>query len=224
MRVHELSEQLGKKNKEVIDFLKSEGYSVSSHLNQLDDDMIDKTIRYFSPTGELSPDGEKKSIVEEEHIPSRCIRDYRMDEFIPCRSVTPWKLVLSNIDRNMVYTWEFFGAVENVMFRDLQAWRKKDILTAPKIIIEDADLRYAWRQDLAESYKTLIGVEFPEELFSLNDVEFEKLLSNASITVKEIIKHTAISMIRNENYPSISKLIKIDEMLGTDLKDFLPTS
>ena len=144
-----------------------------------------------------------------------------MDEFIVCRSVTPWKLVLTGVDKNIVYTWDYFGAEEMVMYRDLQAWRKKEIITAPKIIIEDADLREAWRQDMSDTYKALINVEYPEELFDLSDAKFETLLKDASPVIREIIKSTAISMIRAENYPSLAKIIKIDEVFGTALQDFL---
>ena len=38
---------------------------------------------------------------------------------------------------------------------------------------------------------------------------------------KEVIKFTAMNMVRNENYPTLQKLTLVDEILGTCIKDFL---
>ena len=40
MIVNELSKELGVKNKELIDFLKSKGYKISSHMQSVDEAMI----------------------------------------------------------------------------------------------------------------------------------------------------------------------------------------
>lgn len=224
MKINELSKKLGVTNKDVISYLKSEGFKVSSHMQLATDEMVQIATEHFNSL-------EKEDVVENEEekieqIPVRKknekpVRKFAMDEFIACRSVTPWKLVLTGVDKNIVYVWDYFGAEEMVMYRDLQAWRKKDVITAPKIIIEDADLREAWKQDMTDTYKTLIDVEYPEELFDFDDAKFESLLKSATPTVREIIKSTAISMIRAENYPALSKIIKIDEVFGTALQDFL---
>ena len=225
MKINDLSKDLGVTNKDVISYLKSEGFKVSSHNQTATEEMVDKATEHFSSMEVMNND------VPEDFIPlpekpapvkqAKPTRKFAMDEYIVCRSVTPWKLVLTGVDKNIVYTWDYFGAEEMVMYRDLQAWRKKDIITAPKIIIEDAELREAWRQDMTDTYKTLINVEYPEELFDLSDAEFEGLLRTASPITREIIKSTAISMIRAENYPSLAKIIKIDEVFGTALQDFL---
>ena len=225
MKINDLSKDLGVTNKDVISYLKSEGFKVSSHNQNATAEMIDKANEHFSSMEVMDNDVPEDFMSEpEKPAPIRQAkptRKFAMDEYIVCRSVTPWKLVLTGVDKNVVYTWDYFGAEEMVMYRDLQAWRKKDIITAPKIIIEDAELREAWRQDMTDTYKTLINVEYPEELFDLSDTEFEGLLRTASPVTREIIKSTAISMIRAENYPALSKIIKIDEVFGTALQDFL---
>lgn len=225
MKINDLSKDLGVTNKDVISYLKSEGFKVSSHNQNATAEMVDKATEHFSSMEVMNNDVPEDFMPEpEKPAPIRQAkptRKFAMDEYIVCRSVTPWKLVLTGVDKNIVYTWDYFGAEEMVMYRDLQAWRKKDIITAPKIIIEDADLREAWRQDMTDTYKTLINVEYPEELFDLSDAEFECLLKTASPVTREIIKSTAVSMIRAENYPSLAKIIKIDEVFGTALQDFL---
>ena len=80
---------------------------------------------------------------------------------------------------------------------------------------------YQWRRELGDTYKYYLGVEYPEEFFDLTDREFEKLLRVAPNTIKEVIKFTAMNMVRNENYPTLQKLTLVDESLGTCIKDFL---
>ena len=43
-------------------------------------------------------------------------------------------------DKNTLYTWNNYGDVEVVPFRELQAWRKREIIKDPKVIILDEDL------------------------------------------------------------------------------------
>lgn len=228
MIINELSKELKVSNKEVIAFLKSEGFKASSHMQSATDEMIEKAREHF-----VKDDVDTDSIdeIEDENVSNhksdnrkpvqKPTRKIALDEYITCKSVTPWKLVDVSVDKNVVYVWDHFGAEEDVMYRDLQAWRKKDIITAPQIIIEDDDIREAWKQDMTETYKTLIGVEYPEELFDMEDSKFEEFLRKSSPTIKEVIKVTAISMIHNENYPSLPKILAIDAVLNTDLKDFL---
>jgi len=47
------------------------------------------------------------------------------------------------------------------------------------------------------------------------------MLKDAPDVFKEVIKYTALDMIRNENYPSLQKLTIIDNLLGTGLKEFI---
>ena len=48
MRVNELSRELGKTNKEVLDLLKKQGYDVKSHSSNINSDQIDAVKRCFS--------------------------------------------------------------------------------------------------------------------------------------------------------------------------------
>ena len=228
MIINDLSKELKVSNKEVISYLKSEGFKASSHMQTASDEMIEKAREHFA-IKEVEADSvtetvEESTVANDSEVRKpvqKPMRKIALDEYITCKSVTPWKLVDVSVDKNVVYVWDYFGAEEDVMYRDLQSWRKKDIITAPQIIIEDDDIREAWKQDMTETYKVLIGVEYPEELFDMDDAEFTEFLRNASPTIKEVIKVTAIGMIHAENYPSLSKILAIDEVLNTDLRDFL---
>lgn len=225
MKVRDLSVELELTNKELITFLKENGYAISSHMQNLDDEMIDKAKERFA----------KKEVVKEE-VATKTLSDvtkdikdmvvdtvkkFNPDDLIPCKSVTPWELVAVGMDKNTVYHWNGYGDVDYVSYRDLQSFRRKDLIKKPKVIIEDADLCYQWRRELGDTYKYYLGVEYPEEFFDLTDREFEKLLRVAPNTIKEVIKFTAMNMVRNENYPTLQKLTLVDEILGTCIKDFL---
>ena len=224
MKVNELSKELGVTNKELIDFLKKNGYKVSSHMQSVTDEMIDLARENLVATkveeetekdiDNIIPKKEKSEVKIE-------TKTFKPDDVIPCRSVTPWKLNALGVDRRTVYHWEYYGDVDYLTYRDLQALRRTNYITKPKILIEDPDLCYQWRRELGDTYKYFLGVEYPEEFFDLSDSDFEKLLKQAPDTVKEVIKVTAMNMIKNENYPTIQKLTLIDNILGTCLKEFI---
>lgn len=232
MKIYELSKELGITNKDLITFLKGKEFKISSHQQTVTDQMIDLSRENFkkNPIIEKTEniDTTVSKITEEktelkkniaEIIPET--KTFKLDDLIPCRSVTPWKLVAVGSDKNTVYNWSGYGDVDYVLYKDLQMFRRKELITKPKIIIEDADLCYQWRRELGDTYKYFLGVEYPEEFFDLSDSKFRDLLTTAPNVVKEVIKTTAMNMVRNENYPTVQKLSLIDEILGTCIKDFL---
>lgn len=223
MTVNDLSREIGTNNKETISFLKGKGFKISSHMQKVTDEMINLAKAELRP---YKPD--IVEVEEEEEINRKSIdeivpetKTFAMDEMIPCRSVTPWELIALGSDNKTVYHWSGFGDVDYIKYSDLQSLRRKDLIKAPKVIIEDASLCYQWRRELGDTYKYFLKVEYPEEFFDLPDAKFDDLLKKAPNTVKEVIKVTAINMIKNENYPSLIKLTLIDNVLGTCLKEFL---
>lgn len=228
MKIYDLAKELQVTSKELIEFLKENGFKVVSHLQPATDEMIDLARANLKPSNpnkedkiedisEILPTKESKREVKEE----RPLKKFEPDDVILCRSVTPYKLLAVGVDKNTVYHWNGYGDVDYLAFRDLQALRRSDYVTKPLFIIEDADLCYQWRRELGETYKYFLGVDYPEEFFELSDEKFERLLKDAPNVMKEVIKTTAISMIRGENYPSIQKLTLIDLILGTCLKEFI---
>lgn len=225
MKVYELSKELNITNKDLITFLKDNGFKISSHQQSLTDEMIELAKKNFENIPSVENEKEKDIKTDNSVKTSDIIisqeKTFKPDDLIPCRSVTPWKLIAVGIDKNTVYNWSGYGDVDYVSYKDLQMLRRKELITKPKVIIEDADLCYQWRRELGDTYKYFLNVEYPEEFFDLPDSKFRDLLASAPDVVKEVIKTTAMNMVRNENYPTVQKLSIIDEILGTCLKDFL---
>ena len=225
MIINELSKDIGVKNKDTIDFLKSQGFKVSSHMQNATDEMIEKARTHFSQPVAAPKSSPKKSAGSMEQpkneLPSREVKKFAPDDLIPCRSIVPWYVETVGADRMTTYKWPFFGDVEYVAYRDLQSWRRKPVVKDGMILIEDPDICEQWKHDLANMYQVYAGIDYPEEFFDKPDGEFEVMLRNATDTFKDVIKYTAIEMIRNENYPTVQKITIIDDVLGTGIKEFL---
>lgn len=223
MQVRELSKELNITNKDLITFLKNDDYNVTSHMQKLTDDMVDKARAFFKNTEE-NKDNEIKT--ESDNQPTKKLEEYTPrkispDEMIPCKSIVPWKLNELSVDKRTVYHWEYFGDIDYIKYSDLQSMRTKDIIRKPLIIIEDPDICYSWRRDLGDLYSRYAGIEYPEDFFELSDEDFQKILTDSPKILKEVIAITARVMINNENYPSLNKIILIDNILGTCLKEFI---
>ena len=222
MKVFELSKEFGVTNKELIDFLKGKGFKVSSHSQTVTDGMISAAREnYQSATKEEKVEPVKKTTTKKPLPPIKETKKFAPDDLIPCRSIVPWYLETIGIDRMTTYKWPGYGDIEYVAYRDLQSWRRKPVIMDAMIFIEDPDICEQWKHDLGAVYQKYIGIDYPEEFFDKSDEEFEKLLKESSDAFKEVIKYTAIDMIRNENYPSIRKINIIDDILGTGIIDFI---
>lgn len=227
MKIADLAKSLNIESKVLIDYLKTKGFQVKSHMQKATDEMIKIATEHFeevqkSTNTETVAKKTNSDEVKEVSKPSVSTgRKYEPTELIPCKSVTPCELVLVGVDKTTVYHWNYFGDVDYVTYRDLQSWRRNESIVAPLILIEDPELCYQWRNDLKNAYENYLGIEYPEEFFELPDDEFADKLRKANPTFKDVIKITAINMINNTNYPSIQKLTIIDDILGTCIKDFI---
>ena len=222
MKIFELAKELNTTPKDLISFFKAHGYSVSSHMQKVTDEMIDLAHEKFqAPSAANNVAAIEPAQKKENNVVDKSSKIFRPDDEIPCKSVTPWKLTIVGSDKTTVYHWEYFGDVEYLKYRDLQALRRTEYITKPSILIMDRDLRSQWGRELGDTYKYFENIEYPEEYFDRSDDDFKDLLLKAPDWLKEIIKVTAMAMVRAKNYPSLSKIILIDEILGTCIKEFL---
>lgn len=223
MKILDLAKDFGVTTKELITFFKENGFKVSSHMQKVTDEMYDFAKKNFEPSNQVKEKEKTEEAVETKRIVEKSVvhKTFAPDEEIPCKSVTPWKLIAPGVDKNTIYSWNNFGDIEYLKFRDLQALRKTEYVTKPKFLIMDNDLREQWKRELDGVYKYFDNIDYPEEFFDVSDDEFVDLLKTAPTWLSEIIKSTAVSMIKNENYPSIRKVKIIDDVLGTCIKEFI---
>jgi hypothetical protein len=218
MKVYELSKKLNTKNKDLIAFFKDNGYDISNHMQSLKDDEIqfaESNYSFSIPTPKEETPSSKKV------MPQDIVRTYNPNDVIPCRSVVPWKIVETGIDQITLYRWNAYGDVEYITYKDLQYLRRRSIFKEGQVLIEDDTLCELWKKDLSGAYKKYLNVTSPEEFFDLDDDKFKEILSKAPKVFGDVIKHTVMSMIHEENYPSLNKIAAIDEICGTSIKEFI---
>ena len=225
MKIMELSQELGVTNKEMITFLKEQGFQAKSHLQVASNEMIEAAKDKFE-VKKKTPKKESKKVEKVENVSKPetnpvTIKHFDPDDLIACKSITPWKLVEIGVDKNTVYRWGGYGDVEYVPYRDLQSWRRKPIIKEGRILIDDPDICYLWKKEVGQIYDYFLNVEYPEEFFDMPDDVFEKLLTDAPETIQEVLKYTAIDMIHNTNYPPTQKIVMMDNILNTCIKEFL---
>lgn len=120
MIVNELSKELGLKNKEVIEFFKSNGYKVSSHMQSISNEMVDLAREKLTAKKQEEVKQDAKPVEKvKPKVPARKIKKFAPDDQIPCRSLVPWRLIDVGVDKSTVYTWSGYGHIEYVSFRDL---------------------------------------------------------------------------------------------------------
>lgn len=224
MKVYELAKELDTTPKELITFLRENGYKVSSHMQKLDDETIDFANSNFVKSNKVVATENNSVDTSDETAKPQPIKQHKSfnpDDEIPCKSVTPWKLTAVGVDKNTVYHWEYFGDIEYIKYRDLQALRRTEYVTKPSFIILDEDLVEQWKRELGDRYKYFKSIDYPEEYFDMDDNDFEDMIKSAPDWLGEIVKTTAMTMIRAENYPSIKKIRIIDDTLGTCIKEFI---
>lgn len=227
MKVYELANELGVTPKELIAFYRENDHHISSHMQKLSDELVDFAKNNFvkaekeSDESDKVKDSEESVMKKHETKPVKSHRTFLPDEEIPCKSVTPWKVTAVGADKTTIYHWEYFGDIEYVKYRDLQALRRTEYVTKPYFVILDSDVVNQWKRELGDSYKYFKNIDYPEEYFDMDDDEFEEMLNKSSHWIGEIIKTTAMAMIRAENFPSIKKIRIIDDVLGTCIKEFI---
>ena len=60
MRINELAKEIGKTNKELIEFVRKNGEEVSSHANKITEEMVAKVKAAFATNVDTSKSDEKK--------------------------------------------------------------------------------------------------------------------------------------------------------------------
>lgn len=149
--------------------------------------------------------------------------NFKQGDLIPCRCVRPNKVVYYSTKTDTRYEWLGYGDIVDVDFADLSAFKssKSAMLYEPKIVIEDEELYEEWKHVLEPVYKEYLGIEDAVEIFSIPDSSFEHYLRTFPAPFKDIVKVTAMRMIKDGEFDSISKIRIMDDVLGTCMKDFI---
>lgn len=239
MRIYEVAKEINIPVKEVLEMLKKNGIEDKGQMSSVTNEEYDLLKENFAEeirkAEEAKREAEEKARLEAEAAKEKLetknivsketknIRKFMPDDPIPCRCVRPNKVNALGSRTNSLYTWDGYGEVIDVAYADLQAWKaaKKKYITEPKFIIEDEDLYEQWKKELDPLYENYLGLDYPEQFFDMNDDVFKEKLEKYPKPLQELIKIQATKMMKDKTFNSLTKLAIIDEVLGTDLKEFL---
>ena len=148
---------------------------------------------------------------------------YDPDDQIICRSITYGELLVVGPKSKLLYSWSNYGDTTPVEYQDLQALRsiRSAHLLKPRIIVEDEELIAQWGKDFEDLYSKIIDVDV-EKILDLPLGKFKTALKNAPQGVQQAVKNIAGEKILDGSLDSLAKIKAIDEILGTDLKLYLP--
>lgn len=172
------------------------------------EEVVTETVEVVNPTKEV------KVVEPRKFVPG---------DMISCRCVRPNRVVFYSTKTDTRYEFGGYGDVNEVDYSDLLKLKssKSSILFQPKILIEDEELRAQWARDLEPVAREYEGIYETEELFEKRPEEFEAFLRSASDGVKNLIKLSASTLIKEEKLTDLRLIRIIDDVLGTQYKDFI---
>lgn len=214
MKVFEMAKAVGEDNKSILSFLASKNMPAKSHLSVLSDEQADIILKQFGDQTE------SKQIKEQMSNPVSTKR-FRDTDMIPCRSVRGNRVIYASTRTGLVYDWPEFGAVVPVSYADLlnMYGSQSDYLYTPFILIEDEDLYLQWQSRLGPIYADWLDLSNPDSVFQQNDFMFERFITNASKSMRELIVTTAVHLIKHGGDVTVRKLQIIDDVCGTALRE-----
>lgn len=214
MKVFEMAKAVGEDNKSILAFLASKNMPAKSHLSVLSNEQADIILKQFGDQTE------SKQIKEQMSNPVSTKR-FRDTDMIPCRSVRGNRVIYASTRTGLVYDWPEFGAVVPVAYADLlnMYGSQSDYLYTPFILIEDEDLYLQWQSRLGPIYADWLDLSNPDSVFQQNDFMFERFITNASKSMRELIVTTAVHLIKHGGDVTVRKLQIIDDVCGTALRE-----
>lgn len=229
MKVFELSKEFGVTNKQLMEFFKESGYKVSSHSQNLTDEMVEVARRDFTPMKDVEEEApvEGTPIVEApvEEVPKepkatpKQPRQYNQNDLILCRSVTAGWLGVSG-KSGQYYTFTNAGDYQEIEYQDLFALKSRHsrYLFDPLFVIEDQELLENPRwSDLKQFYEEKVfTVEDVDEVLNLPLIKFKSVLPNLPKGLAKTLQVRVATKIENGTFDSLNKIKAIDEVFGTD--------
>ncbi len=156
--------------------------------------------------------------------PEKTVRKFEPEDLILVRSITQGTLLLPGSKSQILYTWEAYGDIVQVEYRDLYTLKasRSGYLYKPYFIIEDEELldNPHW-SDLKKLYDSLITTSDINTIINLPASDFEETLKNLPEGFKDAIKMEVSTRLDNGTFDSISKVKIVDKICGTDLFNLL---
>lgn len=163
---------------------------------------------------ESNPDPVKEA--EDKKTP---IRKKEIDRFepIPVMNVTNGKLIYVSKKTGAEWVWGDYGDIEYVEFQELLTMRsgQKRFLDEPFLLILEEDV--VDYLGLNKMYDSMINLDSLDDIFKLNQKDFEEIVEKSPKGIKHSIVTRARQKVENETLDSVKKIKYINERFNTDI-------
>ncbi len=156
--------------------------------------------------------------IENEVVEKPKKKVFDQSEGIRCRSVVQGGLHMEGLKTQMLYTWEDYGDISEVEYRDLAAAArtKSKFVYNPWFIIEDEDFLAEFPQ-IKKFYDDSHSVKELKEILQMPVDRMVKTINELPSSVIETLKSIAAKQVSTGQIDSVRKIKALDEIFGTDL-------
>jgi len=144
---------------------------------------------------------------------------YKVDDGIPCRSITVGGLYMIGKKSGNLYTWNNVDDVSYVEYGDLKIAKqlKSKFVFNPCFVIEDEELVEQW-EDVGKVYENLISLDEIKSLYNMPLDNVKAILEKLPKGAKRSVAAIATDAVNNGELRDIAIMQLFDEMIGTDLQ------
>lgn len=149
-------------------------------------------------------------------------KEHAKTDMIECCSITSGGLYVTGNRTGTEYQWADYGDVESVEYQDLLYMIRgnKDAVYKPRFIILDDDI-VGEHPSLKKLYDSLYNTRDLIQILGLPVSEMKKVVKGLPSGAVDALKNLAATKIENGEIDSISKIRALDEIFGTEFKEFV---
>lgn len=152
-------------------------------------------------------------------------KEYEGDTLIPCRSIVQGYMNFKGTKSGTVYQWEGVNDVTNIEYQDLRAAMvsRSPYIMRPYFVIDNEELISLpeWK-DVKAVYDKLYSKKDLTEIFKIQSADrMGQVLRGLPEGARKQMGSLAKDLMERGVLDSISKIKKIDEVLGTNLLLFI---
>jgi len=179
--------------------------------------MAIKTTTNKKPVAKVVKE-ESKEVIEVKQ-PEK--KKYAPDDEIMTTSCTAGELLMIGAKTRRVYTWSNYGDQTPVEYQDIKAAQYiqgNPHIYSPLFIIDDEEfVNLPENKKIADVYTHILKADDIDQLFSLDNISFERTVDKLPKGIKNSLKAIAAQKIQDGTLDSVNKIKALDKILGTDL-------
>ncbi len=222
MKVFELAKELNLENKEVIKIAQDLDFEIKSHMNNLEDDQVQK-IKEFLNLNDSKDDLKNETFKQE----TRTQWKPDLNRMICLKNIASGKLIyVSKRQIGYKIEWEKPGDTNYIELGEFINLKNSDsrFVTEPWIrILEDDEIEILKYANIFKYYEEILGLNNVSDILKLDFNKFKKKFDKLPDGYKNSVVEQAAQMINNGELDSIKIKNYIEKEMGIELDILLQT-